>query len=195
MKWTLVHYRTKPEHADENQRLSAAVFDELLDKAQRYTGIKEKSALLDEALRFLVAREAGRRLAAMGGTEPDFVAKQFELAVCRVRTRSAACGEQTSNRTRVDLIVGIEHEDVLVGRDRKTRVAGLGNAIVMRVRDQHCPREPVAVLPHPVAHPLLRAVAGAVVNDNKFKILIGLPENGGQRFLDVCAVIERRHED
>jgi hypothetical protein len=38
MKWTLVHYRTKPEHADENQRLSAAVFDELLDKAP--TGLR-----------------------------------------------------------------------------------------------------------------------------------------------------------
>ena len=29
MKWTLVRYRAKPERADENQRLSAAVFDEL----------------------------------------------------------------------------------------------------------------------------------------------------------------------
>ena len=33
MKWTLVRYRAKPEQADENQRLSAAVFDELKDKA------------------------------------------------------------------------------------------------------------------------------------------------------------------
>ena len=33
MKWTLVRYRAKPERADENQRLSAAVFDELKDKA------------------------------------------------------------------------------------------------------------------------------------------------------------------
>jgi Arc/MetJ family transcription regulator len=55
-------------------RTTVTIDDELLAKAQRYTGIKEKSALLDEALRFLVAREAGRRLAAMGGTEPDFVA-------------------------------------------------------------------------------------------------------------------------
>ena len=29
MKWTLVRYEAKPERADENQRLSAAVFDEL----------------------------------------------------------------------------------------------------------------------------------------------------------------------
>src|SRR5262249_25032554 len=32
MKWTLVRYRAKPDRADENQRLSAAVFDDLLDK-------------------------------------------------------------------------------------------------------------------------------------------------------------------
>jgi Arc/MetJ family transcription regulator len=55
-------------------RTTVTLDDELLEKAQRYTGIKEKSALLHEALTFLVAREAGRRLAAMGGTEPDFVA-------------------------------------------------------------------------------------------------------------------------
>jgi hypothetical protein len=33
MKGTLVRYRAKPERADENQRLSVAVFEELKDKA------------------------------------------------------------------------------------------------------------------------------------------------------------------
>jgi hypothetical protein len=33
MKWTLVRYRVKPDKADENQRLSAAVFKELQQKA------------------------------------------------------------------------------------------------------------------------------------------------------------------
>ena len=33
MKWTLVRYRAKPDRADENQRLSEAVFDELHSKA------------------------------------------------------------------------------------------------------------------------------------------------------------------
>jgi Arc/MetJ family transcription regulator len=55
-------------------RTTVTIDDELLERAREYTGIKEKSALLHEALKFLVAREAGRRLAAMGGTEPDFVA-------------------------------------------------------------------------------------------------------------------------
>lgn len=38
MKWTLVRYRAKPEQADENQRLSAAVFDEL--EQQRPAGLR-----------------------------------------------------------------------------------------------------------------------------------------------------------
>ncbi|MBV8190766.1 MAG: hypothetical protein JOY64_33455 [Alphaproteobacteria bacterium] len=33
MKWTLVRYRVRPDQADENQRLSAAVFKELQQKA------------------------------------------------------------------------------------------------------------------------------------------------------------------
>ena len=33
MKWTLVRYKAKPDQADENQRLSAAVFGELQEKA------------------------------------------------------------------------------------------------------------------------------------------------------------------
>ncbi|MFY7852498.1 MAG: type II toxin-antitoxin system VapB family antitoxin, partial [Brevundimonas sp.] len=55
-------------------RTTVTIDDELLEKAHKYTGIKERSALLNEALSFLIAREAGRRLAALGGTEPDFVA-------------------------------------------------------------------------------------------------------------------------
>jgi hypothetical protein len=33
MKWTLVRYQARPDQADENQRLSAAVFGELQEKA------------------------------------------------------------------------------------------------------------------------------------------------------------------
>jgi Arc/MetJ family transcription regulator len=46
--------------------------DELLRRAREYTGIQEKTALIHEALRGLITREAGRRLAAMGGTVPNF---------------------------------------------------------------------------------------------------------------------------
>lgn len=43
--------------------------DDLLATAERYTGLKEKSALVREALRALIERESARRLAALGGSE------------------------------------------------------------------------------------------------------------------------------
>lgn len=53
-------------------RTTIALDDELVRKAQEYTGVKEKTALVREALTALVQREAARRLAAIGGTVPDF---------------------------------------------------------------------------------------------------------------------------
>ena len=52
-------------------RTTIALDDELIRQAEQYTGIKEKAALVREALRQLVQREAARRLAALGGTMPD----------------------------------------------------------------------------------------------------------------------------
>lgn len=51
-------------------RTTLALDDELVAKAMSYTGLKEKSALIREALRALVEREAARRLARLGGTMP-----------------------------------------------------------------------------------------------------------------------------
>ncbi len=55
-------------------RTTLALDDELVSRAQELTGLKEKSALVREALKALVEREAARRLARLGGTAPDFVA-------------------------------------------------------------------------------------------------------------------------
>jgi len=55
-------------------RTTLALDDELLEKAQAYTGLREKSALVREALRALIERESARRLARLGGSEPDLVA-------------------------------------------------------------------------------------------------------------------------
>lgn len=44
--------------------------DSLLDKAHRLTGIAERTALIHEALRALIARESARRLARLGASEP-----------------------------------------------------------------------------------------------------------------------------
>ncbi len=52
-------------------RTTITLDDELVAAAQDYTGIKEKSALVRAALKALVEREAARRLARMGGTEPN----------------------------------------------------------------------------------------------------------------------------
>jgi Arc/MetJ family transcription regulator len=54
-------------------RTTLALDDELLEKAQAYTGLREKSALVREALRALIERESARRLARLGGSEPDLV--------------------------------------------------------------------------------------------------------------------------
>ena len=51
-----------------------ALDDELIAKAQAFTGLKEKSSLVREALKALIERESARRLARLGGSEPDLVA-------------------------------------------------------------------------------------------------------------------------
>lgn len=45
--------------------------DELLADAHRLTGTKERTKLIHDALRALIERESARRLARLGGTEPD----------------------------------------------------------------------------------------------------------------------------
>ncbi len=55
-------------------RTTVTIDDELLTKAREYTGIQETSALLREALTRLIQREAARRLALMGGIDPNATA-------------------------------------------------------------------------------------------------------------------------
>ena len=52
-------------------RTTVALDDELVQKAQQYTGIQERAALIRHALVELVQAEAARRLAALGGTMPE----------------------------------------------------------------------------------------------------------------------------
>jgi len=46
----------------------------LIDRARELTGIQEKTALVRAGLEALIAREAGRRLAALGGSQPKLAA-------------------------------------------------------------------------------------------------------------------------
>jgi Arc/MetJ family transcription regulator len=52
-------------------RTTIAIDDEILARAQEITGIQEKSRLVMEALKALIARESARRLARLGGSAPD----------------------------------------------------------------------------------------------------------------------------
>ena len=50
-------------------RTTLNIDDEILEKASRLTGVKEKTALVRLGLEALIARESSRRLAKLGGTE------------------------------------------------------------------------------------------------------------------------------
>ena len=52
-------------------RATVSLDDDLLRTAQEYSGLTERAALIREALKALIAREAGRRLLALVGTMPD----------------------------------------------------------------------------------------------------------------------------
>lgn len=52
-------------------RTTVNIDDELLAEAQRITGMDEKAALVREGLRALIERESARRLARLGGSEPQ----------------------------------------------------------------------------------------------------------------------------
>jgi len=52
-------------------RTTLALDDELLSRAQELTGVQEKSVLVREGLKALIERESARRLARLGGTQPD----------------------------------------------------------------------------------------------------------------------------
>lgn len=55
-------------------RTTINIDDDLLADAEALTGIKERAALVRLALKALVAREAARQLALMGGSDPQAAA-------------------------------------------------------------------------------------------------------------------------
>ncbi|MGL5827052.1 MAG: type II toxin-antitoxin system VapB family antitoxin [Nocardioides sp.] len=52
-------------------RTTVTLNDDLVAKAIEMTGQTRTSSLLEESLRALIARESGRNLALLGGTDPD----------------------------------------------------------------------------------------------------------------------------
>lgn len=57
-------------HEDAPMRTTLNLDDALLKEAGRLTGLEERTALIHEGLRALIARESARRLARLGGTQP-----------------------------------------------------------------------------------------------------------------------------
>ncbi len=52
-------------------RTTITLDDDLVRRAEDLTGVTRKRDLLEEALRALIERESARRLARLGGTEPQ----------------------------------------------------------------------------------------------------------------------------
>ncbi len=50
-------------------RTTLNIDDSLMDRASKMTGVKEKTTLVKLGLEALIARESGKRLARLGGTE------------------------------------------------------------------------------------------------------------------------------
>ena len=54
-------------------RATLTLDDELIAEAAAFTGIRDRSALINTAIEALLQREAAFRLSRLGGSQPDFV--------------------------------------------------------------------------------------------------------------------------
>ena len=52
-------------------RTTINIDDSLLERARALTGVEEKTSLVRKGLEALIALESARRLARLGGSEPD----------------------------------------------------------------------------------------------------------------------------
>lgn len=55
-------------------RTTVTLDEDLIAKAQKYTGVNERATLIRMGLEALVQREAARRLARLGGSDPKATA-------------------------------------------------------------------------------------------------------------------------
>lgn len=52
-------------------RTTVNLDEELLEEARRVSGVEGRTALINAGLRALIERESARRLARLGGSDPD----------------------------------------------------------------------------------------------------------------------------
>lgn len=57
--------------AEESMRTTLNLDDELVEKAAKLTGVKEKTSLVRLGLEALISKESSKRLAQLGGSEKD----------------------------------------------------------------------------------------------------------------------------
>ena len=62
-------------------RTTVNIDDELMKAAQKLTGIEEKAVLLRAGLKALIEQESARRLATLGGSEPQLSSVSRRRAV------------------------------------------------------------------------------------------------------------------
>lgn len=83
-------------------RTTITLDDELLAKAHEMTGVAERSTLIHNGLRLLIQREAARRLALLGGSDPTAsAAPRRRLAPGATPQRVPAAGKPASGRSAV----------------------------------------------------------------------------------------------
>jgi Arc/MetJ family transcription regulator len=63
-----------------HMRTTLILDDELVEKAKELSGLGEKTAVVHAGLEALIARESARRLAALGGTEPQILPARRQRA-------------------------------------------------------------------------------------------------------------------
>lgn len=56
---------------DDYMRTTLNIENQLFEKAEKLTGVKEKTSLVRLGLEALIAMESGKRLAKLGGTEKE----------------------------------------------------------------------------------------------------------------------------
>lgn len=71
-----------------HMRTTLILDDGLIERARGLTGVEEKTSLVHEGLRALIARESARRLAALGGSEPALRAAPRRRAQKQTRKTS-----------------------------------------------------------------------------------------------------------
>ncbi|MEA2642171.1 MAG: hypothetical protein QOF51_3565 [Chloroflexota bacterium] len=67
----MMYHRSILAEAMQSMRTTINLDEELLAEAQRVTGLKERTTLVREGLKALIERESARRLARLGGSEPQ----------------------------------------------------------------------------------------------------------------------------